>query len=85
MSYSKLDLTLKFIFLETLTYAFFHKCSNLYKNYLGVLRMFNLPQLISDATRITRNSSSLTDHILSNTCGTMCQSGTISIGLSDQF
>ena len=60
-------------------------CSNLYTKYLGVLRLFNLTQLISEAIRITWNSSSLIDHVLSNTCENICQSGTISIGLSDHF
>ena len=44
-----------------------------------------MTQLISEATRITWNSSSLIDHVLSNTCEKNCQSGTISIGLSDHF
>ena len=30
--------------------------------------MFNLTQLISEATRVTENSATLIDHILSNTC-----------------
>ena len=47
--------------------------------------MFNLTQLITEATRVTSSSSSLIDHILSNSCEKICQSGTISIGLSDHF
>ena len=47
--------------------------------------MFNLTQLISEATRVTENSANLIDHILSNTCEKNCQSGTISTGLSDHF
>ena len=65
--------------------CFFQKCSNLCKKYLDVLRMFNLTQLITEATRVTSSSSSLIDHILSNSCEKICQSGTISIGLSDHF
>ena len=49
------------------------------------LRMFNFTQLINEATRVTSNSSTLIDHILSNSCEKICQSGTISIGLSDHF
>ena len=30
--------------------------------------MFNLTQFITGATRVTSNSSSLIDHILSNSC-----------------
>ena len=47
---------------------FFQKCSSLCKKYLEFLRMFNWTQLITEATRITSNSSSLIDHILSNSC-----------------
>ena len=48
--------------------------------------MFNLTQLITKATRVTSNSSSLIDHILSNSCEKKpCQSGAVSIGLSDQI
>ena len=47
--------------------------------------MFNLTQLITEATRVTSSSSSLIDHILSNSCEKICQSGTISIGLGDHF
>ena len=55
------------------------------KKNLEFLRMFNLTQLINEATRVTSNSSSLTDHILSNSCEKICQSGTISIGFSDHI
>ena len=65
--------------------CFFQKCSNICKKYLDVLRMFNLTQLITEATRVTCSSSSLIDHILSNSCEKICQPGTISIGLSDHF
>ena len=52
----------------SLIYVFFQKCSNLCKKYLGFLRMFNFTQLITEATRVTSNSSTLIDHILSNSC-----------------
>ena len=58
---------------------FFQKCSNLFKKYLEVLKMFNLTQLITEATRVTCGSSSLIDHILINSCEKICQSGTIRI------
>ena len=65
--------------------CFFQKYTSFCKKYLDVLRMFNLKQLITAATRVTSSSSSLIDHILSNCCEKICQSGTISIGLSDHF
>ena len=64
---------------------FFQTCSNLYKQYLVVMRLFNLTQLNSEATRITWNASSLIDHVLSNTCENICQSVTINTGLSDHI
>ena len=99
--FSKLELTLKYTLWAILTYVFFffflffffffvcvcvfQKCSNLFKKYLEVLKMFNLTQLITEAARVTSSISSLIDHILSNSCEKICQSGTISIGLSDPF
>ena len=65
---SKLELIQKYIFWVTLIFVFFQKCSNLCKKYLGFLRMFNFTQLITEATRVTSNSSTLIDHILSNSC-----------------
>lgn len=47
--------------------------------------MFEMPQLISEATGVTLNSNFLIDHILSNTCDKICQSGAIGILLSDHF
>ena len=44
-----------------------------------------LLQLITEATRVISNYSSLIDHILSNGCEKIWQSGTISIGLSGHF
>ena len=59
------------------------KTSNLCKTYLSTLRMFGLKQLITDATRVTASSSTLIDHILSNTSENICQFGAISLGLND--
>ena len=50
-----------------------------------MLRMFNLTQLSTEATWVTNNPSSLIDHILRNSCEKICQSGIISMGLSDHF
>ena len=43
------------------------------------------PTHIAEPTRITPTSNSLLDHILCNNKEKICQSGTIPIGLSDQF
>ena len=51
--------------------------------YLSTLRMFGLKQLITDATRVTTLSFTLTDHILSSTSEKICQFGIITLSLSD--
>ena len=81
----KIRIDSKIYLLGDFNICFFQKCSNLCKKYLEILRMFNLTQSITEATRVTSNSSSLIDHILSNCCEKICQSGTISIGLSYHF
>ena len=43
------------------------KNSNLCKTYLSTLRTFGLKQLKTDSTRVITSSSTLIDHILSNT------------------
>ena len=47
------------------------------------MRMFDVNQLISEATRMTSSSSTLIDHILSNTSEEIYQFGIISLGLND--
>ena len=47
--------------------------------------MFDLHQVITEATRITQSTSSIIDHIITNSKDRLSQSGTISIGLSDHF
>ena len=60
-----------------------YKDSSLCRKYISFMRMFDFNQLISEATRVTSSSSTLIDHILSNTSEKICQFGTISWGLSD--
>ena len=65
--------------------CFLKQAGCLQKKCLNILRMFNLQQLISEPTRVTYSSKSLLDHILCNNKEIICQSGTISLGLSDHF
>ncbi|KAK3085363.1 hypothetical protein FSP39_002164 [Pinctada imbricata] len=65
--------------------CFSDKNSSLFKSYSDVLRFFDLSQLIIDHTRVTSSSCSIIDHILCNNKEKICQSGVISIGLSDHF
>ena len=47
--------------------------------------MFDLTQIIKEHTRVTSTTSTLLDHILCNNTEKVCQSGVISIGISDHF
>ena len=59
-------------------------CS-LFKSYESVLKLFDFTQLIKDPTRVTTTSKSVIDHILCNVGEKVCQSGVISLGLSDHY
>ena len=56
---------------------------HLFKKYNEFLSSFGLKQLITSPTRITCNTTSLIDHILTNTENKISQSGVIDTGLSD--
>ena len=60
------------------------QCS-LQESYKGLLRLFNLQQLINSPTRITPTSSTTIDHVLTNSKENIVQSGTIPCGLSDHL
>ncbi|CAG2202287.1 unnamed protein product [Mytilus edulis] len=62
-----------------------HKKSSLCKNYMNILQMSNLKQLLCEPTRITENSKTLLDHVIVNSEDRVSQSGVIPIGLSDHF
>ena len=64
---------------------FFKQNCSLYKNYKNILDLFDLNQLIKTVTRLTDTSSTLIDHIVCNNKSKICQSGTLSIDLSDHF
>ena len=60
-----------------------NKKDQLYEGYKDILNLYDLTQLISNATRVTENTSTLIDHILVNNNDKFVQSGTITLGLSD--
>ncbi len=62
-----------------------HPVSSLSRNYSSVCNLFGLKQLISEPTRVTDKSSTLLDHILCNNQEKVCQSGVISVGISDHY
>ena len=60
-----------------------NKKDQLYEGYKDILNLYDLTQLISNATRVTENTSTLIDHILVNNNDKFVQSGTIALGLGD--
>ena len=75
---------------ETLIFGDFnicllHKMSNLCKDYLNLLKLFNLKQIINNPTRVTNSSSTLIDHILISRDEKISQYGVIESDLSDHF
>ena len=57
--------------------------SNGIKRYKEFCSLYGLEQLISTPTRVTENSSSIHNHILTNSTDRVSQSGVIDTGLSD--
>ena len=55
----------------------------LFNKYQEFLSNFGLKQLIKSPTRITCNTSSLIDHVLTNADNKVSQSGVLDTGLSD--
>ena len=56
---------------------------SLCKQYIEFCSSFSLKQLISSPTRITCSSSTIIDHILTNTTNIISQSRVIDLGISD--
>ena len=56
---------------------------SLCKQYIAFCSSFSLKQLISSPTHITCSSSTIIDHILTNTTNIISQSGVIDLGISD--
>ena len=73
------------IILGDFNICYLQRSSNIFKSYNNVLKLFDLDQIITEPTRITNTTTSLLDHILCDNKEKICKSGTISVGLSDQF
>ena len=59
------------------------RIQNEIKTYREYCALHGLKQLINKPTRIAKHSSTLLDHILTNSDGKVSQSGVTDIGLSD--
>ena len=82
---SKIRSDCETIVLGDMNICFTHKSSQLFKMYNNVLQLFNFEQIIDTPTRISCNSSTVIDHILSNVKENILQCGTISVGISDHL
>ena len=63
----------------------FKKLSALCKRYQSILNMFDFKLLINVPTRVTQTSSTLIDHLISNSEDRVSQSGVLQLDLSDHF
>ena len=57
----------------------------LHKKYSTILSSFNCKQLITEATRVTANSSSVLDHVLTNDLGKVKTCGVLGDSISDHL
>ena len=73
----------KYILKENLACKSKNLVTPLLRQYKEFCQTYSLKQLIREATRVTRNSSSLLDHVLCSSTKKVSASGTIDIGVSD--
>ena len=82
---SKIRSDCELMVLGDMNICMLHPASSLSRNYLSVCNLFGLRQLISEPTRVTDISSTILDHILCNNSEKICQSGVITVGISDHY
>ena len=73
----------KFILKENQSNIFKIDTTPLINKYKEFCQTFSLTEIIKDPTRITCSTSSILDHILTNSLEKISQKGTIDVGLSD--
>ena len=73
----------KFILKENQSYKLKSSSSALVNNYKEFFQKFSLTEIIKEATRITCSTSTLLDHILTNSSEKVSQKGVIDAGISD--
>ena len=74
---------LEFIIIGDTNCNFMDKTDNDTKHLLKLMASYNLQQLITDYTRVTRTTKTCIDHILTNKLDTVLQSGVLPCGISD--
>ena len=85
LSLSKIDPGTEFYVLGDMNIDFFLSRSPMLDKYREILSFFGCEQLVAEPTRITPTSSSLIDHILTNTSDLIRDSGVILNGFSDHL
>ena len=73
----------KFILKENQSNIFKMDTTSLINKYKEFCQTFSLTEIIKDTTRITCSTSSLLDHILTNSLEKISQKGTLDVSLSD--
>ena len=73
----------KYILNESLSCKANRSMTPLIRQYIEFFQSYSLKQILREPTRITCNTSSLLDHILSNSLQKISSSGILDIGISD--
>ena len=73
----------KFILKENQSYKLKSSSSALVNKYKEFCQKFSLTEIIKEPTRITCSTSTLLDHILTNSSEKVSQKGVIDVGISD--
>ena len=82
---NKVRSDLELIILGDFNINFKNFTSSIQRNYVDILKLFGINQLIKDHTRVTKKSSTIIDHVLCNTRQKISQSGVIPVGVSDHY
>ena len=71
--------------LDDINIDYSNRLSGMFRNYSRLLSMFNCSQIITEATRITAETSTLLDHIITNSLRKVKCSGVMDCGFSDHL
>ena len=84
-SLDKLDLSSEIYLLGDLNIDLKSKSGTLYGKYVQFLEHFDFKQLINEATRVGKNSSTLLDHVITNCKNKVSNYGVLNCSLSDHL
>jgi hypothetical protein len=81
----KVDPSSEWYILGDMNIDFAKKGSPLCKRCIDLLNLFDCEQMVAEATRITSNTNSTLDHIVTNSRGKISKCGTLAYGFSDHL